>query len=47
MDRQDIILILFGIMLLAAMVVTYIIGGEKSRHGVGKTFGYNSQRTTT
>jgi hypothetical protein len=35
MKKDDLILLVIGLLLLAGMLVTIIIGGERSRHGVG------------
>jgi hypothetical protein len=35
MKKDDLIILLIGLLLLAGMVITVIFGGEKSLHGVG------------
>jgi hypothetical protein len=35
MKKDDLILLIIGLLLLAGMLVTILIGGERSRHGVG------------
>ena len=35
MKRDDLIILLIGLLLLAGMIITVIFGGEKSLHGVG------------
>jgi len=35
MKKDDLIILLIGLLLLAAMLITLFHGGEKSRHGVG------------
>lgn len=36
MKWGDLLLLLLGMVLLAAMVLTILLGGEQSRHGVGR-----------
>jgi len=38
MKRGDILLIIFGLLLLAAMLYTIFFSGEKSRHGIGSIY---------
>jgi hypothetical protein len=35
MKKEDYIILIIGLLLLAAMLYTIFFGGEKSRHGVG------------
>jgi hypothetical protein len=35
MKKDDLIILLIGLLLLAGMLITVIFGGEKSLHGVG------------
>jgi hypothetical protein len=35
MKREDLIILIIGLLLLAGMLLTLFFGGEKSRHGVG------------
>jgi len=35
MKRDDLIILIIGLLLLAGMLLTLLFGGEKSRHGVG------------
>ena len=35
MKREDLIILILGFLLLAAMLLTFLFCGEKSRHGVG------------
>jgi preprotein translocase subunit SecY len=35
MNRENFIILIIGLLLLAGMVLTIFFGGEKSRHGVG------------
>ena len=35
MNKEDLIILLIGLLLVAGMIVTVIFGGEKSLHGVG------------
>ena len=35
MKKEDLIILILGLLLLAGMLVTFFLGGEKSRHGVG------------
>jgi hypothetical protein len=35
MKKDDLIILLIGLLLLAGMIITVIFGGEKSLHGVG------------
>jgi len=35
MQKDDLIIIFIGLLLLAAMIYTIFFGGNKSRHGVG------------
>lgn len=35
MKRDDLILFIIGLLLLAGMLITILFGGEKSLHGVG------------
>ncbi|MBW2466660.1 MAG: hypothetical protein JRF02_05110 [Deltaproteobacteria bacterium] len=35
MKKDDLIIIIIGLLLLAGMLYTIFFGGEKSRHGVG------------
>ena len=41
MDKDDLIILVIGLLLLAGMVITVIFGGEKSLHGVGSSDGGN------
>jgi hypothetical protein len=34
-DREDLIFLLIGLLLLGAMLLTFLWGGNRSRHGVG------------
>ncbi len=36
MKKEDLIILLIGLLLAAAMVATIFLGGEKSMHGVGR-----------
>ena len=38
MKKDDLIILLLGMLLLGAMLVTGFCSGEKSRHGVGILF---------
>lgn len=42
MDKDDLIILVIGLLLLAGMVITVIFGGEKSLHGVGFMLDENS-----
>ena len=35
MKKDDIIIVIIGLLLLGAMIYTIFFGGNKSRHGVG------------
>ena len=35
MKKDDLIILLIGLLLLAGMLITFFFGGERSRHGVG------------
>jgi hypothetical protein len=35
MKREDLIILILGLLLLAGMLFTIFFGGEKSRHGTG------------
>jgi len=35
MKKDDLIIFIIGLLLLAGMLITLLFGGEKSRHGVG------------
>jgi len=35
MKKDDFIILIIGLLLLAGMLITIFFGGEKSRHGVG------------
>lgn len=35
MKKEDFIILIIGLLLLAGMVLTLFFGGEESRHGVG------------
>jgi hypothetical protein len=35
MKKDDLILLIIGLLLLAGMLITILFGGERSRHGVG------------
>lgn len=35
MKREDLIILILGLLLLAGMLITIFFGGEKSKHGVG------------
>ena len=35
MKKDDLILLIMGLLLLAGMLITVLFGGERSRHGVG------------
>ena len=35
MKKDDLIILLIGLLLLGGMLITIFFGGEKSRHGVG------------
>jgi len=35
MKKDDLIIVIIGILLFAAMIYTIFFGGNKSRHGVG------------
>ncbi len=35
MKKDDLLLLIIGLLLLAGMIITIIFGGERSRHGVG------------
>lgn len=36
MKREDLLIMIVGLLLLAAMLYTLFFGGEQSRHGVGR-----------
>ena len=38
MKKDDLIILLIALLLLAGMLITIFYGGEKSRHGVGILF---------
>ena len=38
MKKDDLILLIVGLLLLAGMLITIFFGGERSRHGVGVLF---------
>jgi len=38
MKKDDLIIFLIALLLLAGMIITIFFGGEKSRHGVGDFF---------
>ena len=38
MKKDDLILLIIGLLLLAGMLITILFGGERSRHGVGILF---------
>ena len=38
MKKDDLILLIIGLLLLAGMIITIFFGGERSRHGVGMFF---------
>jgi hypothetical protein len=35
MKKDNLVLLIFGLLLLAGMLITIIFGGDRSRHGVG------------
>jgi hypothetical protein len=35
MKKEDLVILILGLLLLAGMLITILFGGEKSRHGVG------------
>jgi len=35
MKKDDLIIFIIGLLLLAGMLITFFFGGEQSRHGVG------------
>ena len=37
MSREDLIVLILALLILIGMVLTILLGGEKSRHGVGNT----------
>jgi hypothetical protein len=41
MKKDDLILLIITLLLLAGMLITILFGGERSRHGVGTL--YNAQ----
>ncbi len=43
MQKDDLIILLIALLLVAGMFITIIFGGEKSRHGVGKFFDENQR----
>ena len=38
MKKDDLIILIIGLLLLAGMLLTIFFGGERSRHGVGILF---------
>lgn len=34
-DREDLFFLLIGLLLLTGMLLTFLLGGNRSRHGVG------------
>jgi hypothetical protein len=43
MKKDDLIIFLIALLLLAGMFITIFFGGEKSRHGVGEIFDENQR----
>ena len=43
MKRDDLIILIVALLLLAGMLITIFFGGEKSRHGVGLFFNEEPQ----
>nr|MBF0222136.1 hypothetical protein [Desulfobulbaceae bacterium] len=35
MNKEDLFILLLAVFILCAMIITYLVGGESSRHGVG------------
>ena len=35
MKKEDLVILIIGLLLLAGMLITILLGGEKSMHGVG------------
>lgn len=44
MKKDDLIILLIALLLLAGMLFTIFFGGERSRHGVGKLNGDTTVR---
>ena len=42
MKREDLIIVILGLLLLAGMLITIFLGGEKSKHGVGSLPGVDT-----
>jgi hypothetical protein len=38
MKKDDLIILIVGLLLLAGILITIFFGGERSRHGVGVLF---------
>lgn len=45
MNKEDLIILVIGLLLLAAMLYTLFFGGEESRHGVGSLHYLQAGRT--
>ena len=43
MNRDDLIILIITLLLLAGMLITILFGGSKSLHGVGMFFEGNSE----
>jgi hypothetical protein len=47
MKKDNLVIFIIGLLLLAGMLITILFGGERSRHGVGILFnGQPGQETT-
>lgn len=40
MKREDILILILGLLLVVGMLLTILLGGEKSRHGVGRYYDF-------
>jgi hypothetical protein len=47
MKKDDLIVLLIGLLLLAGMIITVLFGGERSRHGVGFFYDMNPEKRIT
>ena len=47
MKKDDLILLIIGLLLLAGMLITILFGGERSRHGVGILFNGQPEQEIT
>ena len=44
MKKDDLILLIIGLLLVAGMIITIMFGGERSRHGIGIFYDNKEER---